>query len=774
MRDNRCWDVARLRRWTVAAAVAIIAAAGALPGTAWAQAPAENAPAEDDGDSGQSAVAALLRIKLPLAPGSDASLRQSIVRLRDRLVERSRQAGDARRPVLVLELAPHVAADNGGAGSAFEPAYALATLLTSREMNQVQSVAWIPQSIRGHGVLVALACDEIVAPADVEFGEAGVDESADAGGPRDAVVTAYREIARLSGRIPESVAQSMVDSSVELIQVESEAGVRLLLRSELDDFRDDHDILSEKSITPAGSLTRLTGRMGFEYGVVRRPAADRAALAEGLGIPLDALREDQSLLADWVPFMLEIKGPVTPRTVSQLKTLLGRRLASGANWVGVRIDSVGGDVAACLELAETLAALDPNAVRTVAYVPVEARGGAAIIALSCQQLAMHNTATVGAGPQPGRAAAPPAVDPRALPPLDPRLRRPGGPEPPADDAVDLANVVTSLRASLAGKTEHSWSLLAAMLDGSIEIAVYRNKATGQTRLMSAGEATALPDAVNWTRGAAVGGANEPLSLTGVQAASLGLATTVDNFDHLRRLYGIEDVETVRPDWALTLVQALASPGLATFLVFLGLVGLYIEIKTPGVGIGGVVAAIAFLLFFWSKYLEGTAESLEILMFVAGVVLMLIEVFVVPGVGIFGLSGALLIIFSLVLASQTFILPRSQAQLDQLAQSIGTLVIAGLGFAALAIAARRYLPHAPLFNRMMLEPPPPEERITRSHREALADFTHLVGKTGVALTDLRPGGRVDVDVLALDEPIDRGTAIVVVSAHANRVIVRKAT
>jgi membrane-bound serine protease (ClpP class) len=378
-------------------------------------------------------------------------------------------------------------------------------------------------------------------------------------------------------------------------------------------------------------------------------------------------------------------------------------------------------------------------------------------------------------PQQGQQPGPPR-DNRALPPPG-GPRRPNVPPPIQDEAVDLAVTIASIRESLAPKTEYSWSLLAAMLDPSIEIATYRNKTSGQKRLMSAEEAGALPDAVNWVRDAAIAPNNQPLALTGAQAAPLGLAQTVDNFDQLKRLYGLEDVETVKADWALTLVQALATPALATFLLFLGFIGMYIELKTPGVGIGGVVAAVAFLLFFWSRYLEGTAEALEILMFVGGIVLMLIEVFVVPGVGIFGLTGALLIIFSLVLASQTFIVPRSEAQLDELAGSIATLVTAGVAVIVMAIVVRRYLPRAPLFNRMVLEPPPPEERVTLSHREALADYSHLVGRSGEAVTDLRPAGRALIDdqlldVIVVGEPLDRGTPVEVVSAHSNRVVVRK--
>lgn len=769
-------------RRAAAIAAALIAFCGfAASGRAAIEGSAAAPEGEDA--AAKRGIGAIVRINLPLVAGSDAALKHSLTRARDRLVQRAREAGDARRPVLVLEIVPAPSSDNGGAGSAFEPALAIATLLTGREMNDVQTVAWLPQSIRGHGVLVAMACDEIVMPADAEFGEAGVDAPAEAGGPSDTVIAGYREIARLGGRIPEGVAQSLVDPTVEVEQVESEEGLRLLLKSEVEEFRRDHEVINEQVLVPAGTLARFTGREAFQFGFVRRPAPDRAALAQGLGIPVEALNEDQSLLADWHPIMLEVQGEITPRTVSQLKTLLGHRLGGGVNWVGVRIDSVGGDLPACLDLAATLAGLDPNSVRTVAYVPVEARGGAAIIALSCDQLAMHPTATLGVGPQlgapqppqqPGQQPGPPRNN-RALPPQG-GPRRPNAP-PERDEAVDLAVTINSIRQSLAPKTEYSWSFLAAMLDPTIEIAAYRNKTSGQKRLMSAEEAGALPDAVNWVRDAAIAPNNQPLELTGAQAAPLGLAQSVDNFDQLKRLYGLKDVETVKADWALMLVQALATPALATFLLFLGFIGMYIELKTPGIGIGGVVAAVAFLLFFWSRYLEGTAEALEILMFVGGMVLMLIEVFVVPGVGIFGLTGALLIIFSLVLASQTFIVPRSEAQLEQLAGSIATLVTAGLGVIIMAIVVRRYLPKAPLFNRLVLEPPPPEERVTLSHREAMADFSHLVGRAGEAVTDLRPAGRALVDdqlldVIVVGEPIDRGTPVEVVSAHSNRVVVRK--
>ena len=78
-----------------------------------------------------------------------------------------------------------------------------------------------------------------------------------------------------------------------------------------------------------------------------------------------------------------------------------------------------------------------------------------------------------------------------------------------------------------------------------------------------------------------------------------------------------------------------------------------------------MAAVCFLLFFWSRYLGGTAGWLEVMLFVAGASCVLLEVFVIPGFGIFGLGGGALILASLILASQTFVVPQNDYQFDQL-------------------------------------------------------------------------------------------------------------
>jgi membrane-bound serine protease (ClpP class) len=148
----------------------------------------------------------------------------------------------------------------------------------------------------------------------------------------------------------------------------------------------------------------------------------------------------------------------------------------------------------------------------------------------------------------------------------------------------------------------------------------------------------------------------------------------------------------------------------------------------------------------------------------------------PGFCIFGLGGGLMILASLVLASQTFVLPQSDSELKELRHSLTIVAGATMAVVAASIALRRYLPHAPMFRTMVLNPAPEEDLIELDHREALADFSHLVGQQGVATTNLMPAGKAEfegqlVDVIAEGLPIERGQAIIVTKTRANRVMVR---
>ena len=212
------------------------------------------------------------------------------------------------------------------------------------------------------------------------------------------------------------------------------------------------------------------------------------------------------------------------------------------------------------------------------------------------------------------------------------------------------------------------------------------------------------------------------------------------------------------------------------LLVVGGAALWAELHSPGMGLGAFVALVCFLLFFWSRYLGGTAGWLEVMLLVVGAICVLVEIFVLPGFGIFGLGGGLLILASLVLASQTFVWPRNEYQISQMSQSVTVVAGAMVAIVVLAVMMRRFLPQTPVLNQMVLSPAGRRWRDSIAHREALAHYEHLLGVRGVTTTQLTPGGKARfgaelVDVMADGEVIAPGTTIEIVSTQGNHVLVR---
>jgi membrane-bound serine protease (ClpP class) len=711
------------------------------PGEAAADRPDADAPAADLGDG------RLIRIRLPLTGNADSHIKSSIDRALDQLTRLPAREG--RRLVLILELVPARRQGSYGEGTDFERALSVARHLTSQQLAPVKTVAYIPRTIKGHGVLIALACEEIVMSPEAELGEAGLDEKSGRA-VEPSVVSAYQQIAASRRTVPEAIALGMLDRKLEVLKVETEESTEFVLRDELETLKQSRTFVSPpETLVPAGSLGSFSGREGREYGFVKLLASDRDALARGLALAPEAVIEDQSLVGDWRPVMLRVEGPITPKKVRQLFTLLGIELRDRkVNWIGLTIDSTGGELDDCLRLADRLAALDANEVQTVAYVPVDASGGAALVALACDHLVMQPEAHLG-------GAGTVEMDRQML-----------------DEAT------VAIRASLAENTDHSWSLIAAAIDPDLELFTYQNTKTGEVRYFSDEEAREQPEPGDWRAGARIKAAGEPLRLPANRALELDVAThVVDSFDEFKQLYGFEtDPRVAEPNWALELVEALSQPGLAVLLLVVGFVGIYIEVHTPGLGAGAFVAALAFMLFFWSNFLHGTAEWLEVLLFLGGVFFLLLELFVLPGFGVFGLGGGAMILASLVLASQTFVLPKTESQMEELRHSLTIVAAATVCVVGSAMLLRRYLPHAPMFRTLLLHPTPEDELMELENREALADFSHLVGQQGMAATNLMPAGKADfegqlIDVIAEGMPIDRGQKVVVVKARGNRVMVR---
>ncbi|MFO0897364.1 MAG: NfeD family protein [Pirellulales bacterium] len=712
--------------------------APATPGPPAAEVAAQPAPAAET----TAAFGRLIRVPLPIVGELDNRVRAMV---RQALSTRTPAEG---RPVLVFELWPE--GSEFGQGCDFYRAQALADFLTSRELSGVRTVAYIPKSIKGHGVLVALACEEIVMAPDAALGEAGVDLQA-GGASLEEAEAAYRKVASRRKTLPVEVALGMLDRNRKVLEVETDLSVEYVFDSDLADLRVRRAVQGEpKTLKERGELGSFTGREARRLGFVKYEAPSRDALARALGLPAAALEQDPSLGGKWVSILVPIKGPITPQLAQHVPRKIMEQIETrGVNLVCLQIESPGGSLNDSLELANFLADLDPQRVRTVAFVPEQALGDATAIALACDQIVLQPKAALGGW----------------------------GAHQLSADEVKL--VSETIRRKLAPAKNRSWSLPAALVDPMLEVHRYQKRDGKTTDYFSADEFAELKDQADWQRGDVVTKPGEPLQAVGPRAVELGLARqVVANFGEWKQLYGLEDdPNLVQPGWADVLISALTRTEVAWMLLLIGGVALYVELQAPGLGIGAFVATVCFLLFFWAKFLGGTAEWLEVMLFVAGVVCLLLELFVLPGLGIFGLGGGLLIITSLVLLSQTFVLPRNEYQMDQFRDSL--LVVGGalLGIIGAAVAVRRYLPHAPLLRNIMLAPDSDEELERISSRESLVDFSHLLGQHGSAITPLMPSGKARfggelVDVISSGEAIDRGDDVVVVQVRGNHVVVEK--
>jgi membrane-bound serine protease (ClpP class) len=194
------------------------------------------------------------------------------------------------------------------------------------------------------------------------------------------------------------------------------------------------------------------------------------------------------------------------------------------------------------------------------------------------------------------------------------------------------------------------------------------------------------------------------------------------------------------------------------------------------GLPGFLSVLMFMLFFWSQYLEGNAGWLEIMLFVGGVAFILIEIFVTPGFGLLGIGGIIMVISSMVLASQNFSFTASD--LGLLPKALVPALGAALGFFAALFALRNVLPHSPIFKKMILAPREPSLELESGvsvDPEVIVDWSYLQGRRGVSITRLIPSGKARIDgrvydVITDGRMIEKGQPLKVVQAVGNRVVV----
>ena len=418
-------------------------------------------------------------------------------------------------------------------------------------------------------------------------------------------------------------------------------------------------------------------------------------------------------------YVAPIEGVIDLGLAPFVQRVLDEATQAGAAAVVLEINTFGGRVDAAVQIRDALL----NAkVRTIAFVNKRAISAGALIALSAENIVMTSGATIGAATpvqigQPGESAA-------------------------AVGEKTVSYVRKEFRATAEARKRPPL-LAEAMVDADVEIPGVIEKG----KLLTLTTEEALKNKLIDLRADTMADALQQLGLGGAELRGM------------------------QTNWAEGVVRFLTHPVVSSMLISIAMLGIILEMRTPGFGVAGGLGIASFSLFFWGHWLVQLAGWEELLLGLAGIILLALEVLVIPGFGIAGLMGILALVAALVLSmigpgfTTTFMLAAA-----------GRVVFALL-FAVLAsVVLLRFLPRLPFGRRLVLK-----SGLAAAEGYASAPESDMkwLGKTGRASSPLRPAGIADidgqrVDVVSDGEHIDAGQPIRVTHVDGNRIVVRHIT
>jgi len=416
---------------------------------------------------------------------------------------------------------------------------------------------------------------------------------------------------------------------------------------------------------------------------------------------------------DKLVYVASIEGDIDLGLAPFVRRVISDAEKAGADAIIFRINTFGGRVDAATQIKD---AILESKVLTIGFVDKRAISAGSLIALSCQKVAMVPGSSMGATT---------VVD-----------------QTGEKQAEKYQSYMRSEMRSTAERNKRRTDVAEAMVDERVVI-------------------EGLVDST------------QLVTLTAEEAFKYGMAdTVVSSIQELLKAFDLEGAVIVdeETNWAEEVVRFLNNPIISSLLIMVGLIGLYTEIKSPGWGLPGTLGLSALVLFFGSAYILQLATIIEILMFIGGVILLLVEIFVIPGFGIAGFSGIILMLAALFLSLMSgvpyFDMDMISSALLQLTASI---VLAIIGMITLA----RFLPKFKSFNRLILND---EEKAVEGYMSN-PDFKTLVGAEGITLTPLRLSGTASidgkrVDVVSDGDYINKGVKVKVIFTEGMRVVVKE--
>lgn len=413
-------------------------------------------------------------------------------------------------------------------------------------------------------------------------------------------------------------------------------------------------------------------------------------------------------------FLAEITGEIDPRMAPYISRVVTEAENDGAEAIIFRINTFGGRVDAATQIKDAILG---SRLLTIAFINNRAISAGSLIALSCRKICMVPGSSIGAAT---------VVD-----------------QSGQKQSEKYQSFMRSEMRSTAERNGRRTDIVQGMVDENI-----------------------LVPGINDN--------NRLITLTADEAIKYGIADSlVNSINGCLSAFGLKDAQVIKvsSNWAEDLVGFLNQPLISSILIMLGLVGIFAEIKSPGFGFPVIIGIISLLLFFGSSYILQLASIINILLFIIGVILLLLEIFVIPGFAITGVIGIILIIGSIFLS----LLGTNLPYWDSISVSRAVIQLSvSLLFAFILIyLLAKILPKSSAFSRLVLSN---EEKADQGF-VSYPSMKELIGLEGIALTTLRPAGSAEFngqkyDVVADWEYIPKGNKVKVIRVEGIKVVVKE--
>lgn len=445
-----------------------------------------------------------------------------------------------------------------------------------------------------------------------------------------------------------------------------------------------------------------------------RPLFAVGVLGGALAVP--SLQQADRAGARPIVHVVPIEGMIDLGLAPFVQRVLAQAARDSAALVIFDINTFGGRVDAAVLIRDAILSSE---VRTVAFINRRAISAGALISLAAHTIAIADGGTIGAA-TPVQAA-------------------PGGQaaeQPPAVQEKSVSYMRKEFR-STADARGRPPLIAEAMVDADVVI----------DGLIEKGKLLTLTTEEALTHGVADFRAND----IGSVLDSLGLAGA--------------ELRHHTTNWAEGFVRLLTNPIVASLLLSVGMLGILVEIRSPGFGVAGGVGVASLALVLWGHWIVALVGSEELLLLGAGAVLLGIELLVIPGFGVFGALG-----IAAILGAFSFAFVGSGATASAMLAALSMVAISMLFAIALSLVLLRNLGRLPFGRRLTLTT---ELDATSAPS---GDLTRL-GQVGRTAAPLRPAGIAlfdgeRVDVVSEGEMIDAGVPVVVSRVDGNRIVVRR--